>query len=244
MNLTNSATSTAMPAATPRRIERGAIAAAIAAFGLLAIVFLAFLPTVTATPADKITLLFLAVVAFICFWTPLQHFFLNNSGATAFALTAAMFIIYSLARGAGPDDGWALRFAALPDDTFPVSYAARIVILCAIITIASLWKRLTGWTKSLLCGALLLALLATFIFRFLSGAYPVGVTEVLDPTPLPHLGMQLLEYSAVALLCNVVAAHPVARRIALRTLPFVLLALWVWHQFMAPAEVASEEEAA
>jgi len=245
MNLSDNAT--ALPAVTPRRLERGAIAAATGAFGLLAIAALAFFPAVTATPADKVTLLFLTVVAFICFWTPLLRRFETHPAAATFALTAAMFMVYSLARTAGPDTGWLLKFPILPEDKFTVSYAARIVILCAIVTLPFgwrpfWWRDLHGWTQSLLLGAVLLAVMATFIFRFLSGAYVVGVTEQLDPTPLVHLGMQLVEYSAVALLCNAVTNHPVARRFVLRLLPFLLLALWARHQFMAAPEAAAEAE--
>jgi hypothetical protein len=222
---------TAIPA--PRRTSREAVETAIAGLGLLAIAILALLPGVTATPADKLTLLFLAVVAFVCFWTPLIRVFEEQPGAANFALTAGMFVVYSLARNAGPKDGWALRFAMLPDDTFPVSYAAEIAVLCAFVTLPTWWRSMNGWIRSLLVAGVVLALLATLSFVFLGGKYVVGATEELDPTPLPTFGMQLIEYTAVALLCTAVTANPVTRRVALRILPFALLALWARHEFMA-----------
>ncbi len=79
-------------------------------------------------------------------------------------------------------------------------------------------------------------------FKFLSGYYTVGVTEVLDPSPLVHLGMQVVEYGALALLCNAVGTHVVVRRWVLRVLPLVLLALWARHHF-APPPVEPVEEA-
>jgi hypothetical protein len=241
MNASNNAT--AVPVTAPQRTSLEAVAPAVAGFGLIAISALAFAPAVVATPADKITLLFLAVVGLICFWTPLLNIFERQPSAAAFALTAAMFVVYSLARTAGPKDGWALQFKAIPEDKFVISYAARIVVLCAIVAAPTWWRNLNGWIKALLTGALVLALLSAFSFIFLSRSYKVGVVEELDPTALPHMGMQLVEYTALALLCTTITAHPVARRVALRLLPFLLAALWARHYFAAAPPEPVEEEA-
>jgi len=229
MNLSD----TAVPAETARRNTRDTIATAIAAFGLLASTALAFSPAVIATPADKLTLLFLAVAALICFWTPLLRIFDEQPSAAAFALTVGMFLIYSLARNAGPKDGSVLQFSAIPDEKFPVTHAAKIVVLCAFITIPAWLRQLNGWLKAVVSGAILLALLAAGSLYFLGGRLKVGVVEEVDPTYLPIVVMQLVEYSCVALLCTVVTANPVARKVALRFLPFALLALWGRHYFMA-----------
>jgi drug/metabolite transporter (DMT)-like permease len=88
---------------------------------------------VRATSADGATLLFLALCAALIGWTPLQKYFLDTDrfdrsrhNAATFALAAAMFVIYSLARRSGPEGGWSLRFAFLPDDGFVVPFAAHM----------------------------------------------------------------------------------------------------------------------
>ncbi|MDQ3813900.1 MAG: hypothetical protein M3347_08110, partial [Armatimonadota bacterium] len=151
-----------------------------------------------------------------------------------------MFIVYGLARRAGPEEGWALTFSALPDDRFVISYAARCVLIGALLTAPAWLRNISGWTRALLIGLILIAALALFSFLFLYRHYPAGPTETLDPTPLPHLALQIVEYGSLALLCNVVGAHPPLRRLVLRLLPLALLTLWARHQFMAPPPVEEE----
>jgi hypothetical protein len=211
--------------------------AASAVVGLLSMVLLALLAfdpfkIIEPTPADKITLLFLGFTAAVLFWTPLRRNF-ESADAATFALAAAFFIIYGLARRAGPDEGWALRFSALPDDVFTISWAARIALAGALISAAMSRQRMSLFVRAALGACLIIGLFSLGIFLFLSRMYPVGATEVLDPTPLVHLLMQLIEYGAVAILCGVVGADLTARRIALKVLPLLLLALWARHQFAA-----------
>jgi len=216
--------------------RRDLVFAALAAGFLLLLWALAFLPGETSR-ADVLTPFVLGIAAMFLFWTPLSRHFEFQENAAMFALTAAMFVIYSLARRVGPDDGWALSFAwlGLPDDRFVVPYASRIVVLGALCTAPLWWENMQGWTRSLLGGAVLLLVLAAISFRLLASFYKVGPVEQLDPTPLPHLGMQIVEYFCLALLCNAAAAHPNVRRWALRALPILLLVLWARLQFFSPA---------
>jgi hypothetical protein len=202
---------------------------------------------VRATSADGATLLFLALCAALIGWTPLKKYFLDadrfdrsRHNAATFALAAAMFVIYSLARRSGPEEGWSLRFAFLPDDVFVVPFAARIVMAAALLVLILHWKVLSGWTRALVIGAGIIAAWALFSFRLLSGYFPVGVTETLDPTPLVTTLLQLVEYVALGILCSAATAHPAVRRWILRLLPLVLLALWARHHWALP--VVEEED--
>ena len=40
-----------------------------------------------------------------------------------------MFVVYSLARQAGPREGWAFHLTILPDDSFAIGYAAEQILL-------------------------------------------------------------------------------------------------------------------
>ncbi len=165
--------------------------------------------------------------------------------ASSFALSLAMFVVYGLARAAGPNDenAWSLHFAALPTTVFAVPWAARVVVLGALVS-APLWIRhLNGWTRAVLGALAIVALLGTASFSFLRGYYPVGESDaILDPKPLADTMMQVVEYGALALLCSAACAVPRTRRIVLRALPLLLLALWVRHQwFPAPPPPEDDE---
>lgn len=212
---------------------------------LLLLVLLAFKGEVRATPADRAALLCLALAGALCFWTPARKYFDRANGeahnAASFALTAAIFVTYNLARRAGPEEGFSLQFAFLPDDKFVVSHAAMIAVVGALATLPFAFKVLGGYTRALLIGALILGVLALGSYRLLGAHYKIGVTEVLDPTPLVHILMQLVEYGALAMLCAFATANLVVRAWLLRVLPLVLLALWARHQFAAPPPVEEDE---
>jgi hypothetical protein len=207
-----------------------------ALLALVLICGLAFLPS-SSVLAERTALLFVGIGCAIVCWSPLQRHLLISSERAAFVLTAAMFVIYGLARAVGPEEGPALHFAALPDDSFVIPYSAYIVVSGAIISAPYWWFHKSTWIRSLIAGGVLLGLFTLLTFSLLRRHFPVGPLEILDPTPLPRMAMYLVEYCSLALLCHAVAARTTTRRLALRALPAVLLLLWIRHQFfMAPEE--------
>ena len=218
------------------------VCAFLALLGLGIVAALAFLATEVAS-ADRIVLPPLGLAALV-FWIPFVWRRIDaHSDIAAFALTATMFVIYQLARTSGPEDGFSLRFAALPEDQFVLPYSAYVVVVAAMISSPLWWRRRGEWMVSILAAITILAALAAFSFSLLKGYFPVGATEILDPTPLPSLAMNLVEYGCLALVCSAVAARRETRILALRLLPAILLLLWARHQFFAApvdAEVESE----
>lgn len=238
----------------------------LAAALLLGVALLAFSPYAETSIGDRITLLFLALCAAIAGWTPLRKYFDDHDGgeegtsndgrnAASFALCVAMFLVYSLARRVTPaaDHGPTFSFALLPDDKFPISYAAMLVVPSALICgIAARLARArqartqsaamaSAWPRALATAIVIIGLLTAGSFRFLSGFYKVGATETLDPTPLAQVLMQAVEYLALALLCHVATASVAVRHWMLRVLPLLLFALWARHQFSAPLPETEDE---
>lgn len=206
---------------------------ALSALGLICV--LALFPPETVL-ADRVALLGVGIVSAIVCWTPFSRWFLASAERTAFALTAAFFLIYGLARLAGPNDGFALRFSALPDDTYVVPYSAYIVVLGALITAPSwLFSRL-DWTRAAFGAVLIISVLTVVSLLLLGQHYPIGPAKILDPFPIPSLAMLFVEYSCVLLLCHTVAAAHTTRRFAIRVLPGVLLLLWARYQFFMNLE--------
>jgi hypothetical protein len=200
---------------------------------LLAIALLGLSPTIQPTLADRLTLFLLALGGAVCFWTPVRRYFEERADAATFTVTMAMFIIYGLARQAGPNDGWSLTTRLLPDTPLAISYAARIAVVGAVLTAPLWWRNRNGWTRALLSAIAVVALLGLGIFWFLGRYYSIGETEVLDPSPLVRMLMQTVEFAALALVCSAACALTGTRRILLRVLPVVLLVLWARHQFFA-----------
>ncbi|HEX8550250.1 MAG TPA: hypothetical protein VF681_01715 [Abditibacteriaceae bacterium] len=238
--MTQTSETSAIPVARPK-VSAGSI---IAAGTLLLLALLAFDPLRvgdTASPADKITLLFLAICAAVCGWTPLRRHFQNADAAT-FTLAAAWFIIYAVARRGGPSEGWALHFVALPDSSFPISYAARIAVIGALTAAAMNRRTLSSFTRAALGAFLVLGIFVLGTFLFLARFYQIGEVDApLNPVPLVHTLLQLIEYGAVATLCGVAAGDARVRDGLLKVLPALLLALWARHYFAAPVEEADEE---
>jgi len=208
---------------------------ALAALGI--IVMLALLAPAVALP-DKLVLLPFGLATLSFLIPSVLRRVVDHREVAAFILTAAMFLVYNLARTAGPTEGFALRFAALPDDSFVVPYSAYVAIFAALFSGPFWWRRRDNWTNSVVAGIAIIALLTLGIFSILRQYFPTGPTEILDPTPLPTLAMKLVEYGCVALLCHAVTSHKQTRRLALRLLPGVLLVLWARHQFFVPPEAA------
>ncbi len=212
------------------------MASRAALLALVLICGLAFLPPTTLI-SDRVSLLAIGLVCAVFCWTPLQKHLQATPESSTFTLCVAMFVVYGLARSVGPETGFGLSFIALPDDKFVIPYSAYIVISGAVLSTPSRWFHKSHWTRSLLSASVLLGLSTLLAFLLLRRHFPVGPLEILDPTPLPRMAMNLVEFSCLALICQAVAMNEDTRQIALRTLPGVLLALWARHQFfMAPEE--------
>lgn len=214
---------------------REVLFAQVALLALTVVCALAFIPSNVAL-ADKTALFAVGFAGALFCWTPLARQVKYSPQRTAFILTATMFLVYGVARLAGPNEGFALQFAALAGDKFVVPYSAYVVVFAAIVTGPYWWFHCLNWTRCLLIGIGLVAVLSYLSFFLLQRHYPWGVTEILDPTPLPLLSMQLIEYASVALLCHAVAIQRQTRRLALLALPAVLLLLAARHQFFVASE--------
>ncbi len=234
--------------AAPRAVPLWPSLLASACLGAIAL--LACAPSVQASAGDRAALLFLAFAAALWAYTPLNRQW-NRAGeddagarnAALVAVLAAASVLYPLARRfATPvpeQGGLALRFAGL-EEGFPISYAAVLAVVGALVVLIPTWRAASGLSRAVALALSCVAFFAWFSFRLLAPFYPVGATEVLDPTPLAHVGMQVVEFGALAILCHASVAHPGARRWVLRLLPLVLLAVWARHQFGAPP--AEDEE--
>ena len=194
-----------------------------------------------ATLPDRATLLFLAICAMIAqipvVWNRVKD---SENGAT-WAFLSAFFVLFHLADRAGPREGMALPFSLAPDDSFVISYATRIAVLGALLSLP-LWVKNAGPQRFVLAGLGLVGALGFGSFWFLGQFYKVGATEIVDPTPLATLILQILGYGALALCCRAVALQPTLRNLMWRILPAILLAVWARHQFSPiPAPVEDDE---
>jgi type IV secretory pathway VirB2 component (pilin) len=234
-------TQRSIAAANQRAGTQHIVWSALALLTLVALCLLSLAPTVQPTLADRLTFLLLAITGAVCFWTRGSAFFEERADAATFAVTLAMFVVYGLARQALPDTGWTMNINLLPDTPQTLPVAGLVAIAGAVFTAPLWWRNRNGWTRALLAAIVVVAVLGTAMFWFLGRYYTVGETEVLDPTPLVRLLMQTVEFAALALVCSAACALTATRRILLRVLPVVLLALWARHQFF-PAPIVEEAE--
>lgn len=225
---------------TPSARPPAPFTAYVALCALALLCLLAFFsPAEKIAAADNVTFIFLGIVSCVL-WVPRCLAFLEaQAGSDTFALTAAMFVVYSLARRIIPEVGPGLHFPALPDDNYTFSYAAYIAVGGAFLIVPNWWKQRNGGTHPLLAALSILALLATISFLLVGRFYAVGPTERVDPSRLPDLASLLVEYGAVALLCRAACAQEATRRLALRTLPLLMLALWARFHFIPATEEAA-----
>jgi hypothetical protein len=220
------------------------MASIFALLALCGVVLLALFPDPRLLPPDallseKAALLFLAISFLIALMPKLQRKLMENRDAATFALMAAFFVLYHLAERVGPREGFSLRLSLLPDDAFPISYALRLVVLGALLSIPAWWRE-KGAHRSTLAALLLIGMLGLGSFWFLGFFYTVGATETLDPTPLPTLLLQILGYASITALCRAVTASPTLTKTLLRAMPVFLLVVAAKHQFF-PAPVPEED---
>lgn len=220
------------------------MASLLAFFTLLGVAMLALFPNAALLPGDarlseKTALLFLVATFLVALWPSWQRRVLAHRDAATFLLVCAFFVIFQLADRAGPREGFALHFAALPDDSFPVSYALRLAVLGAIVSIPA-WFKDGGAQRYIFAALLLIGGFGLGSFLFLARFYEVGATQTLDPTPLPTLFLQILGFGAVAALCRAVTASDKITRFTFRLMPLILLMVWAKMQF-SPIPVEAED---
>jgi hypothetical protein len=212
----------------------------LACVALLLVALLAFDPMrlTEASAAERITLFFLALCAAVCAYSPLRRHFQTLEAAT-FIFTAAWFVMYTLARRAGPAEGWEFSLAAVPDVSLKISYAARIAIVGALTAAALNRAALSAFTRAALSTMVVAGVLLLSNFAYLAQFFIVGDIEQaqLNPVPLALALMNLLEFGSVAVLCGVAAADARVRSGLMKLLPVMLLLLWARTQFgPIPAE--------
>jgi hypothetical protein len=178
----------------------------IPALVALAVVWVAaFFPDPRALPPpalfpEKLTLLFLAV-AFAVALVPQIHARLMHPNAATWAFLGAFVVLFHLADRAGPRDGFAIGFPFVDEERFAISYAARAVVLGAILS-APAWIRGGAPERAFASGVILIGTIGAASTWLLSRFYPTGPTETLDPTPLGSLLVQLVTYGSLALCCR------------------------------------------
>ena len=238
----------------------------IAAALLLGVALIAFSARTEASSGDRATLFFLALCAAVIGWTPARKYFgavpanlqssqtspFDHRSAASFALCAAMFLIYAMARRVAPEHGPQISFSIAPEDPFIVPYATMLVVpgalLCAIPARLSRARRghsathsSLEWPRALATALLLLGIFCLGSFLFLGQFYSVGATETLVPRPLTQALLQVIEYLALALLCHIATADALVRRTIFVALPVLLFALWRQHYFAAPLPTEDAE---
>lgn len=197
---------------------------------------LALLPDVSGDVSVPFTLLTLALTALIICWTPVFEKLQENPDAATFCVTAAMFIIYGLARRFDGGFDLTVHSGIFAGDEYSLSPAAILVFAGAVLSAPSWLGRFHGWAKAVIAALLALAVLGFGGFWFLSRYYTAGPTEILDPTPLLPLVMNLLEFFFLALVCVAACAGVQTRKVLLRSLPILLILLWGRHAFLHAGE--------
>lgn len=202
-----------------------------AVFGALALGALLVLSALVPGPkSNDLAVLLLLGLAAVALWTPLGRRADANPDAATWLLFLAMAVVYSLARRAGPQEGYTLNLSILPDSPVDVPYATRVVLVGALLSVPAWVRNLSAPLKAVLAAAALVAVLGVVSFQYLRPTYTVGEVEILNPRPIVESLMQCLEYAALGLCCAATTAHPVLRRFALRALP-LLLVVWARHAF-------------
>jgi hypothetical protein len=213
-------------------------ASALAALALLAVFALAMMPDARPGAADQLTLPVLGIFTALYAWTPLQRLIAPQRETATFALCAALFVAYGLARRTVPESLPALTFN---DEEYRFSCAAWCVFAGALLSTPAWLKGMSGWMRALLGGMLALLVIGVFSFKFVGGHYPADSPSPADPKVFVLFVMQSLEFAALALCCAAAAAHPRTRSLMLAALPVLLWAVWARHRF-APAPIESEDE--
>ena len=195
---------------------------------------LALVPEVSDDFSIPLTLLVLLIGAVVVGWTPLCSKLEKYSDIAMFGVTAAMFVIYGLARRFDGGLAQTVHSGIFMGDEYALSPAAFLVFAGAVLSLPAWWRHFRGWLKAVIIALLTLAILGFGSFWFLGLHYPVGAVERLDPTPLLPLAMNLLEFFFLTLVCIGACATETMRKVLLRSFPILLLLLFCRHTFIQP----------
>lgn len=193
---------------------------------------LALLPDVSGDFSVPLTLFVLLLTSIIVCWTPVCDKLREHSDVATFCVTAVMFIIYGLARRFDGGASLTIHSGIFVGDEFAISPAAILIFIGAIISAPSWMRQFRGWANAVLVALLTLAVLGFASFWFLSRYYTVGATEILDPTPLLPLAMNVLEFFILTLVCVAACAADNTRKVLLKSIPIMLVFLFCRHAFM------------
>lgn len=209
--------------------------------GVLAIVgvfVLAFSATAAPGPADMITLRTLGVFVALLAWTKPGRKVLSQRDGAAFTLCAVLFVVYGLSRRIVPVTEDPPQFL---EENLRISYAAWVVLAGAVLSAPAWLKAFGEWARAALTSLAVLIAIGLCSFFFIGKFYPPGSANPMIPGYLVQLLQQSVEYGALLLCCNAVAAHPRLRIVIPALLPFLIWALWAKHH-LAPPPVAEEDE--
>jgi len=206
------------------------------AVGVLWLVgLLALLPDVSGDFSVPLTLFVLLLASIIVCWTPVYGRLREHSDIATFCVTAVMFIIYGLARRFDGGVSLTVHSGIFVGDEYAISPAAILVFIGAVIS-APVWiRQFRGWAKAVIIALLMLTVLGFGSFWFLGQYYTVGPTDILDPTPLLPLAMNVLEFFFLTLVCVAACAADNTRKVLLKSLPIMLILLWGRHAFVHSA---------
>ena len=191
---------------------------------------------------DRATLLFLFACAVAAQMPALFRRLTASRDASTWALISVFFVLFHLADRAGPGDGWRITFPFAPDDPAPISYAARIVVVGALLCLP-LWLGRGGPEKSVIVALSIVGAFGLGTLWFLGQFFPVGVGEndILAPRPTTTLLVQIVSYGALALCCRAATEHERVRVWVLRALPLFLLGVLLRHQ-LSPIPAPKDDE--
>lgn len=148
-----------------------------------------------------------------------------------FCISAVMFIVYSLARRFDGGLSLTVHSGVFVGDEYAISPAAILVFIGAVLSAPSWMRQFRGWTNAVIVALMTLAVLGFGSFWFLSRFYTVGATDILDPTPLLPLAMNVLEFFFLTLVCAASCAEDKTRKVLLKSLPIMLILLFARHAF-------------
>jgi hypothetical protein len=196
---------------------------------------LALLPDVSGDFSVPLTLFVLLLASIIVCWTPVCDKLREHSDVATFCVTAVMFIVYGLARRFDGGASLTVHSGIFAGDEYTISPAAILVFIGAVLSAPAWIRQFRGWASAVIFALLALAILGFGSFWFLSQYYTIGPTEILDPTPLLPLVMNLLEFFFLTLVCVGACAADNTRKVLLKSLPIMLFLLWGRHAFIHSA---------